>query len=194
MGIMNNFSNFTEDGINWEINSIGGIGTNLYARWGAGCDNAILIDTGFIPDDERIYSINNIFLTHTHKDHIQCLLQILSGRERICGKKDGVVIYVPSRTGYKVENLINCFYDCDNSSSPHKVIELSIDNLKPIYIGEKKDIRISPFRTYHNIPSQGYKIEKYKKKIKEKFKDLNPTEKNSIGKKGELYEYVWETI
>ena len=107
------------NGIKYQVNSVGGIKTSIYVRWSNGVDNAVMFDMGYIPDeDNSVYSVNVICMTHCHKDHIQRILEFLAGRERITGNTSGCKIFVPNGTKNKVNKLIEGFYECDDSEYP----------------------------------------------------------------------------
>jgi ribonuclease Z len=187
-------SKFQRDGIHWDITSVGGVGTSLYLRWGSGPKNAILVDAGKLPeDDRRVFGVDNILLTHTHTDHIQRILELLACRDRIGGMKDGATIYVPPGTGDKVKLLIDAFYLCDDSISPHNIVEVKIDKLIGFF-GESNNLSITPFKTFHRVPSVGYRIQKYVSEIKPEHIHLDGKEKGRLGKLGELYNQHWVDI
>ena len=180
-----------EDGVRYGVWSIGGIKTCIYARWGSGSKNAILFDVGNLPtDDNSVYCVDTLCLTHTHKDHIQKILEFLAGRERITGKKDGCTIYVPSKTGKNIRALIESFYECDDSHSPHIIQECEIGSSIGKF-GENKNIEIIPFQTYHRVSSNGYRIRQFVKEIREEYLNITPSEKGILGKSGELYLSQW---
>ncbi len=140
------------------VGSVNKQGNCLYFRWGAGPDNAILIDTGKIHDDNRIYGINNILYTNISWHNIQGLNQILNGRETITKVKNPATIYVPPNTKNCIDDLLSAMKNCNKETYIQHNVKENVLGI-PILLGDRKNIRVTPFETYHQKNSVGYFIE-----------------------------------
>ena len=195
---LKDLATFQKSGISINVKSIGGIGTNIVTRWEKGPDGGAVFDFGQLPDDPKDFGINNLFITHSHMDHIQQLLTFLSWRERIAGVKEGVRIYAPVKTVSKISKMIESFYECDDSECPHQVIGLlprdcDEDGIHPqeIYLNSNQKFRISSFSTEHRVNSIGFRIEKFVREIKPQYIECKPLEKKKLAMNGELYIHHW---
>lgn len=179
------------------VKSVGGVGTLIYARWGKTSDDAIIVDLGQLPDDPKGFAVNNLFITHTHMDHIQQLLTFLSMRERIAGLKDGAIIHVPVDSVDKITQMIDSFYELDDSVSPHTIVGLSprdsltSDESKQQVLLNNSKLRVTPFQTDHRVPSMGLRIQKFERQIKPEYINCDPSQKKSLAMTGQLYNYLW---
>lgn len=147
--------------INGSIASINKFGNSLYLRWGEGPNNALLINTGKIDDNNKCkYSVNTILYTNTNWSCVQCLNQILNYRDNLCELRNPISIYLHPKKKILIENILEGFYDCNISQKKYKLSNIKeIDLENHIILGDDNNIRVSTFQTYYDINSIGYLIE-----------------------------------
>ncbi|MBF0539833.1 MAG: 3',5'-cyclic-nucleotide phosphodiesterase [Nitrospirae bacterium] len=125
-------------------------------------DNHTTLDAGTISNvlnEEDQYKINDIFLTHSHLDHIKAI-PFISENIAISNTPHNINIYsiAPVLKLIK-DNMLNNFIWPDFTVIPNiqnsiiKLIDLTIE--KPIII---KDFSITPLLVNHAIPAVGYLI------------------------------------
>jgi ribonuclease BN (tRNA processing enzyme) len=150
----------------------------------------IMLDAGL----QTLFNPENIFITHTHTDHIEKLPMIITGLDKLPN------IYIPKGSINFVINYLYSHHVLNNMKEDpsfmekikSKLIEVS-DNDEFEIISNKKKILVRVFETDHTIESYGYAFSTYKKKLKEEFRNLPKDElKIKIKNKENLSEIIEE--
>jgi cAMP phosphodiesterase len=125
-------------------------------------DNHTTLDAGSITNvlnETDQYKINDIFLTHSHLDHIKAI-PFISENIAISNTPHNINIYsIGPVIKLLKDHLLNNFIWPDFTAIPTihnsiiKLIDLTIE--KPVII---KDFSVTPFKVNHSIPSVGYLI------------------------------------
>jgi ribonuclease BN (tRNA processing enzyme) len=126
-------------------------------------DEHTTLDAGSISNvliEQDQYKINNIFLTHSHLDHIKSI-PFVSENIAISNTPHNINIY-------SISQVIKLLKDhlFNNSIWPDFTVIPNVDNsiikLNNLVIGKPliiKDFSISPYKVNHSIPSVGYLIQ-----------------------------------
>ncbi len=165
--LINIWKNKTKIGnTNWTLsgNSIAGIRTSFYCN-----ELKILLDAGY----QNFNKIKEIFITHSHADHISCLPLIIL--ENINNKIE-CNIYCPEEIVLHLENMVDSFLKCNYYSDfiPKKYYNFIGMNNK--YLLNLRlngtEIKIESINSIHTVPTLSYGFIEVKKKLKEEYKDL----------------------
>ena len=137
--------------------SIGGIYTTLHVP-----ELQLLFDVGISP--RSLASVDTLFISHGHVDHIGSLTSLL-GIRALSGKKRPPKVFMPIEI---VDDLKSALA----SLTKLQRYDLSIEaiGLNP---GDTYELRgnltIRAFRTYHPVPSLGYECIRHVKKLRPEF-------------------------
>ena len=141
----------------------------------------VLLDAG-----HQCYNkVQDIFITHTHADHIASLpLMVLEN----VSDKIKTRIYCPNESKTFLINMIESFLACNynNSFLPKKYYD--IIGLTAGYSFElklnNKDIIIEVFASVHTVPTLSYGFSEKKKKLKDEYIGKSSCELVSLKKEG----------
>jgi len=162
----------------WTVsgNSIAGIRTSFYLP-----ELKVQLDAGY----QNFNKMRDIFITHTHADHIASLPLIIL--ENISNK---IItnVYCPKQSTKLLINMIDSFLMCNyNNSNPPKK-QYNVIGLEPQYKTElvlnNQDITIESFYSVHTVPTLSYGFIHKIKKLKEEFIDKTTEEITSLKKEG----------
>jgi len=177
--LYNIWKNKTDIGnTNWTVsgNSIAGIRTSFYLP-----ELKVQLDAGH----QNFNKTRDIFITHTHADHIASLPLIIL--ENISNK---IItnVYCPKQSTRLLINMINSFLMCNyNNSNPPKntynVIGLEPEYKTELYLNNQ-DIIIESFYSAHTVPTLSYGFIHKIKKLKEEFIDKTTQEIISLKNEG----------
>lgn len=147
----------------------------LYTTWVFYKPNRILFDAGEGVSNKlgnKIYSIEKIFLTHSHVDHIAGLWGLINTRNNAMGSRDKPLnLYYPENS-IQIEKYLN-FIDNMNNLLRYKL------NIIPINVNDEiqisKNRYIKPFKTRHSPKenSLGYQIIEIRTRLKNEYKNLD---------------------
>lgn len=150
--------------------STAGIRTSFYVS-----ELKILLDAGH----QTNMKVQDIFITHTHADHIASLPIIVL--QNICDKIK-TNIYCPAESVIFLNNMINSFIFCNFHNHSNKTLE-SIKkycNINGLHVNDKlqltlnkKNMIIDIFKSYHTIPTISYGFSEVKKKLKQEYIHLD---------------------
>lgn len=129
----------------------------------------------------RIAKINNIFITHTHGDHIFGLYGLLS-TFNLLGRKTSLKIFAPDHFGA----LFNKHLDDYDIKLGYDLEFISVVGSDPARIYEDKYISVHSIPLKHRVPTYGYLFrekEKERKIRKELIQEYNLTLKEIVGLK-----------
>jgi ribonuclease BN (tRNA processing enzyme) len=161
----------------WTVSgdSIAGVRTSFYLQ-----ELKVQLDAGY----QNFNKTKDIFITHTHADHIASLPLIIL--ENISNK---IItnVYCPKQSTRLLINMINSFLMCNyNNSNPPKntynVIGLEPEYKTELYLNNQ-DITIESFYSVHTVPTLSYGFIHKIKKLKEEF--INKTTQEIISLKNE---------
>lgn len=133
--------------------------------------------------------IPNILLTHGHMDHASGLPYLIAMKNMTSQPVPNV--YMPATLVEPMQELMKIWGKIDQHEYRFNFIPVSVGQsfpLKPPYF-------FKPFRTIHRVDSVGYTIYERKKRLKEEFKDLTPSELGSLRRQGkQLDEFLIDPI
>ncbi len=150
----------------------------LYSTWILYKPNRILFDAGEGVSSKlgnKIYSIEKIFLTHSHVDHIAGLWGIINTRNNAMGSREkSLKIYYP-KNSQQIQKYID-FINNANNGMKYDLEFIEIDLDSEIQLSDNRFIK--PFKTNHTPReySLGYQILETRKKLKDEFKHLSKKE------------------
>lgn len=166
------------DNINYSFSgeSTAGMKTSFFVH-----ELRILLDAG-----HQCYNkVQDIFITHTHADHIASLPLIIL--ENVSNKLS-TNIYCPNASKNFLINMIDSFLACNynNKYLPKKYYK--VIGLNPGYIFElrlnNKDIIVEVFESTHTVPTLSYGFSEKKKKLKSDYLGLSTPEIVALKKEG----------
>lgn len=132
----------------------------------------------------RISRINNIFISHTHGDHIFGLYGLLSSLN-LMGRKAPLKLYAPQHFGA----LLNSHLDDFDIHLGYELEFVPVYGNDPMKLYEDKNITISSLPLKHRVPTYGYLFKektRQRKVVKELIKEYQLTLKEIVGlKRGE---------
>lgn len=156
-----------------------------YSNWCFYHPDRILFDVGegistYLQN--RIYGIENIFISHSHMDHIAGLLPFIGARNSGKGDKNKQLnIYYPNSE--KINDLI-ILINKYNPNLNYKLLQtpIQVDNKKIIDLAKNK--WIESFPTNHSFDSVGYRIIEQRNRLKQQYlgKDIKELKKNGLSK------------
>uniref|UniRef100_A0A2P2LB21 Uncharacterized protein MANES_14G075500 n=1 Tax=Rhizophora mucronata TaxID=61149 RepID=A0A2P2LB21_RHIMU len=121
----------------------------------------LAFDIGRCP--QRAISQDFLFISHAHMDHIGGLPMYVATRGLYRMKPP--IIVVPTSIKETVEELFMVHRKLDGSELKHNLIGLSVG--EEFYL--RKDLKVKAFRTYHEVPSQGYVVYSVRHKLKQEY-------------------------
>ncbi|CAL9123992.1 unnamed protein product [Musa textilis] len=128
----------------------------------------IAFDIGRCP--QRAISQDFLFISHGHMDHIGGLPMYVATRGLYSMKPP--TIFVPRSIKEHVEKLFEVHRAMDQSELKHNLIGLDVGEEFQL----RNDLKVRAFKTYHVVPSQGYVIYSFKRKLKAEFCGLSGDE------------------
>lgn len=175
---------------------------------------SVVFDMGYQP--EKVESIQNVFISHGHLDHIGCLPYCHANRKLNNIKLPWQVVmpkvYIPSfkslasaisslgRGGYP-KGFEDCYFGDEKTAT--KVIKpfevLAIDSLVeaesckslPLINKNKKNFVVDAYEMKHKITSYGYVISERRLKLKKEFEGLKGQEIKKLRDEGkEVQEFI----
>ena len=126
----------------------------------------------------RIGKIHNIFISHTHGDHIFGLYGLLSTLN-LTGKKSPLNIYAPAEFGPILSAHLADF----DIHLNYELNYIGLSGTDPVKIFEDKNITVSSFPLNHRVPSFGFLF-------REKTRDRNINKDAIAGMKLSLHQIV----
>lgn len=131
-------------------------------------------------------SLNHVFLTHAHGDHSRCVARHWQLR-RMLGNPKPATYFMPEviREGYAKLIAAEARFEGvpDEAITYPELIGLSHDQV--VELPHRKDLRARAFDVHHSVPSLGYTILQYKKKLRPELADLPGAEIAKRRKAGE---------
>lgn len=100
---------------------------------------------------QKLQSMNQIFISHLHGDHLFGLPGLLSSMH-LCGRKDPVDIYSPKGLKEPLDMLFEV-------SGSHIDFELRYHEVEPGVVLEEPKFRVTAFPLHHSVPTFGYLFE-----------------------------------
>ncbi|MDX1525724.1 MAG: 3',5'-cyclic-nucleotide phosphodiesterase [Pseudidiomarina maritima] len=123
----------------------------------------ILIDVGTGVSQlllKQMQQVRHIFLTHSHSDHIACLPMLLGNLFNVADAGEPVTVYGSADTIAAIQaHVFNWVIWPDMQELPSKAAPLL--RLQTITAGQTiaiDGISLTPFATYHTVPTFGYSI------------------------------------
>lgn len=132
-------------------------------------------------------SINHVFLTHAHGDHARCVPRHWQLR-RMLGNPKPAIYFLPESIREAYANLIAA--EARFEGVPADAIEYPTmvglsAGADPVELPHRKDLRVRAFPVNHTVPSLGYTILQYKKKLRPELAGLPGEEIAKRRKAGE---------
>lgn len=154
----------------------------LFSTWIYYSPERVLFDVGeglSANMGNKVFAIENVFITHGHADHIAGLWGLINSRNNAMGDKAKPLnVYYPEKSEVIREYL--SFILKVNGDLKYEL------NFHPLKLGEKVKIRddgslkryVLPFPVRHipSEPSYGYHIVETRRKLKSEFKGLSQNE------------------
>lgn len=113
-----------------------------------------------------LMSCSDVFVSHTHTDHVGQIFNYLSQRSLLgC---DLATFYVPPGVGNDLLGLLQDWSRFSQTPMDFRVFEVAPET--PILL--KNQYRVTPFALHHKGPSQGYLVERISRKLKPQFQQL----------------------
>lgn len=119
------------------------------------------------------------FLTHCHSDHAGGLPYVLS--QRSLWNLPPAHVYVLPQYQKPLTQIIEQWQILEDFSYPFHIHAMDIGETIEI----DKDYAVTSFKTVHRVPSQGYVLNKKKKKLKPEFENLNHDELKKVRLSGQ---------
>lgn len=109
---------------------------------------------------------NDVFISHTHTDHIGQIFNYLSQRALLgC---DVATFYVPLGVGPDLLALLQHWARFSHTPLDFRVFELAPGT--PALL--RNQVRVTPFALHHKGPTQGYLVERISRKLKPQYLQL----------------------
>jgi ribonuclease BN (tRNA processing enzyme) len=141
----------------------------------------IQLDAGY----QSFNKISDIFITHSHADHVASLPLIIL--ENISDKIK-TNIYCPKESKKLIENMITSFLMCNYNSTTVPKSYYNVIGLDPRYLLDlklnKQNVQIKSFYSDHTVPTLSYGFIEKKQKLKDEFKGLDGKEIFALKSKG----------
>ncbi len=139
--------------------------------------------------------LNHVFLSHAHGDHARCLMRHFSLRKML-GIEREASYYLPDFLVEPAKNWIHA-EALFEGVAPERIQYPDFVGLSPRkgrqFLTHRKDLTVKCFSVRHSLPSVGYTIESYKKKLKDEYLGLPGNEIARLRQEGivvqrEVYE------
>ena len=168
----------------------------LYSTWVFYKPNRVLFDCGegiSTVLGNKIYGIENIFLTHSHIDHIAGLWGFVNTRNNAMGSREkDLNIYYPKGSRQIKEYL--SFILKMNSRLRYTLNIQELEVTDEVKISENRIMK--PFKTRHSPGevSYGYRILEKRKKLKEEYRRLTQEDIIKIKKEKKIFDEYYGNI
>lgn len=132
-------------------------------------------------------SINHVFLTHAHGDHARCLPRHWQLR-RMLGNAKPAIYFLPEAIREAYQRLIAAearFEEVPDDAITYPTLVGLVAGGEPVELPHRKDLRVRAFAVHHSVPSLGYTIYQYKKKLRPELASLPGAEIARRRKAGE---------
>jgi ribonuclease Z len=131
-------------------------------------------------------SINHVFLTHAHGDHARCLPRHWQLR-RMLGNNRQAVYFLPEELRAGCEGWLRA--EAAFEGVPEEDVETPTlhglgPHAEPVALPYRKDLRARAFPVRHRVPSLGYTILGYKRKLKSEYLGLPGAEITRLRREG----------
>lgn len=136
----------------------------------------LAVDVGVCID--RVVSRNFILITHAHADHLGALVQ--HAAQRGLRRMKPATYFLPPGIQDEVEAYLNCWRKLDGGALLANLVTLSPGETYPL----RADLSIRPFRTRHRVVSQGYLMERSKKRLADQYQGLSGDEIRELREQG----------
>lgn len=181
------------------MSNIIGYSKGLYSSWFYYAPTRSLFDCGegcASTLGNRVYAVENIFISHGHIDHIAGLLNFVGIRQLGRGDRDKpLTIYYPSDdlNVLRFKQLIEATYN----RLSFKLVWVPVLKGQTLYNENKK--KIETFETFHTRnTSLGYRVVTERKRLKEEYRDkdikqviASGVDRNSISEKFKAIEFAY---
>lgn len=133
--------------------------------------------------DSKFLSINNIFLSHLHADHMSGLFQMVAIRD-LMGNKTKLRIYCPEQNSDHLDELLTLFNKVSQCDKAFEVIPVK-QNVE-FEVKTSQTITVKTIDVVHGLPSVGYTILQSRSFPKEEYKDLSYRQILDVRKDGTI--------
>lgn len=153
------YSEYNHNGIQYLGYSEGGVRTSIIVPfWNS------MFDMGNTNPDQVQY--DHLFITHPHLDHFSGLPYYIS--QRSLRKLKPPKIIVPKFHYSNIQKLINLYAELEQFPYQYELIPLDCNERFEL----SQNYFVTPFPTFHRIPSQGYTVFLKKTKLKKEYHGL----------------------
>lgn len=131
---------------------------------------------------------DTVLITHTHMDHIGGIVYHASLRE-LRGMRPAKYVLSPGSVS-DVEALFAAFSRLTREEIPYRIVPLGVGESLSLARG----VSVTPFRSYHRLPCQGYAVKRRKKKLLPEYAGLPGPEIGRLYREGVTIEEHIETL
>ena len=136
----------------------------------------LAVDVGVCID--RVVSRNLILITHAHVDHVGALVQ--HAAQRGLRRMKPATYILPPGIKDEVEELLKSWRKLDGGALGADLVTLSPGEIYRV----RADLTVRPFRTRHRVVSQGYLMERHKKRLADEYQGLSGDEIRELREEG----------
>ncbi|MCA9647671.1 MAG: MBL fold metallo-hydrolase [Myxococcales bacterium] len=144
----------------------------------------LAIDVGRGP--QELVRCDHLALTHTHMDHAGGVPYLLALRQ-LYGMQPPT-LYVPAQVEGAMRAMLEAWKPLQRYAIVPPLIGVEAGQRYPL----GRDVWLEPFRTYHPVPSNGYRVVRTKKKLRPELHGLPGRELAERKRRGEVIEVVVE--